>query len=156
AVPYLEKALELEYQQLPDVINLQAVRTDYGQLLAHYRTLAGAVVALKMPTASDLLARVIRAADRWRALDPDGTAACTAAAKVLNALGETDLAWDYLTTPIGQHPNQAAPWLSMAQTLRDEGALLLADRAYVEAFATEPTNAQILWDRVINLQQAGR
>jgi len=34
--------------------------------------------------------------------------------------------------------------------------LELADRAYLSAFETEPTNAQILWDRAQNLRQAGK
>jgi tetratricopeptide (TPR) repeat protein len=156
AVPYLEKALDLDYQQLPDVVDLQKLRQDYGTLLGRYQTLAVATRALGVVQPSDFLARVLRAADRWRSLDPDGTAACQAAARVLKALGETDLAWDYLTTPIGQQPNQAAPWLKMADALREEGSLTLAERAYAQAFEAEPTNAQILWDRALLLQQTGR
>jgi tetratricopeptide (TPR) repeat protein len=155
AVPYLEQALELEYSELPELINLQAVRSDYGTLLAHYQTLAGAMATLHVAPQADFVAKVIRAADRWRSLDSDGTAACQAAARVLKLLGDGEQAWDYLTTPIGLHPNEAAPWSSMAQTLRTEGSFLLADRAYAQAFEAEPTNAQILWDRALNLHQAG-
>ncbi len=36
------------------------------------------------------------------------------------------------------------------------GELNLADRAYLSAYETEPTNAQILWDRAQNLRQAGK
>src|SRR5262249_33927595 len=32
----LERALDLEYRQLPEVIDLQALRQDYGELLSHY------------------------------------------------------------------------------------------------------------------------
>jgi ferric-dicitrate binding protein FerR (iron transport regulator)/tetratricopeptide (TPR) repeat protein len=153
---YLEKALDLEYHDLPAVINLQTVRTDYGALLAHYQSLALAMATLEIEPPSDFVARVLRAADRWRSLDPDCTAACQMAARVFTALRQPEWAWEYLTTPIGLHPNQPAPWLAMAQTLRSEGTFLLADRAYAQAFDAEPTNAQILWDRAVNLQQAGQ
>ncbi len=35
----LERALEAEYQNLPDVINLETVRGEYGKLLSHYENL---------------------------------------------------------------------------------------------------------------------
>ncbi len=63
--------------------------------------------------------------------------------------------WDYLTTPIGLRPNEAEPWANLGRTLARQVNLLLADRAYAAAFETEPTNAQILWDRARNLAQAG-
>ena len=40
----MEKALDLEYQHLPEVVNLQALRADYGQLLTYYEQLAKALV----------------------------------------------------------------------------------------------------------------
>jgi cytochrome c-type biogenesis protein CcmH/NrfG len=61
-----------------------------------------------------------------------------------------------LTTLIALRPNEAAPWLELAQTLSRKGDLDLADRAYTAAFEAEPTNAQILWDRAQNLRQAGK
>jgi tetratricopeptide (TPR) repeat protein len=155
-IPYLEKALDVEYHDLPEIINLEAVRNDYAGLFAQYQGLAGAMNTLKVSPPADFVARVLRMADRWRSLDPAGTQACQAAARVLKTLGQNELAWDYLTTPIGLQPNQASPWLTMAQTLREEGSYLLADRAFVQAFAAEPTNAQILWERAMTLQQAGR
>jgi hypothetical protein len=152
----LERALELEYCDLPEVINLQAVRGDYEQVLEHYQSLAQALVTLRLPAPEGFRSRVVRAADRWRALDRDGSSACRLAARALQTLGERELAWDYLTTPVGQRPNEAGPWAELAQTLNRQGDLTLADRAYAAAFAAEPTNAQLLWDRAQNLGQAGR
>ena len=71
-------------------------------------------------------------------------------------MGAKKLAWDYLTTPLAGKPNEAAPWNSLAQTLRQQGEFDLADRAYATAYEIEPTNAQILWDRAQALQQTGR
>src|SRR5262249_35596217 len=152
----LEKALDLEYRHLPEAINLQAVRQDYGELLAGLQQLADSFSLVKTAPPRDFAARIVRAADRWRALDPDSNAACQAAAKILQTVGAEDLAWDYLTTPLGQRPNEAEPWLSLAQTLRNAGNFPLADRAYATAFEAEPTNAQILLDRATTLQQAGQ
>ncbi len=76
-------------------------------------------------------------------------------ARILKTLNDRDLSWDYLTTPIGQHPNESGPWLNLARTLSSSGDADLADRAFTAAFETEPTNAQILWERAQSLHQAG-
>jgi thioredoxin-like negative regulator of GroEL len=46
--------------------------------------------------------------------------------------------------------------VDLARTLQRQGDLERADRAFASAFAAEPTNAQLLWDRAQNLRQAGR
>ena len=60
-----------------------------------------------------------------------------------------------LTTPIALRPGSSEPWLGLAGTLRRQGELKQADEAFASAFAAEPTNAQILWDRAQNLRQSG-
>jgi tetratricopeptide (TPR) repeat protein len=152
----LERALDAEYRDLPEVINLEAVRRDYRRLLEHYQTLADSMVALKLTPPPDFLPKVVRVADRWRSLDREGVAACQPAADILQALGERDLGWDYLTTPIGLRPNEAGPWRELAQSLVRRGDFDLADRAYKAAFEAEPTDAQLLWDRGENLRRAGK
>jgi tetratricopeptide (TPR) repeat protein len=152
----LEKALDREFKNLPEVIDLQQVRKDYAKLLEHYQGLADAMVALKLKPPAGFLTKVVKTADRWRALDREATSACQTAAAILRRFNERDLAWDYLTTPIGLSPNEAGPWLDLAGTMSRTGELDLADRAYLSAFETEPTNAQILWDRAQNLRQAGK
>jgi Tfp pilus assembly protein PilF len=79
-------------------------------------------------------------------------------AKILRIVGakETEsLAWDYLTTPLAMKPNESDPWLGPATSATREGDLELADRCYDAAFAAEPTNAQILWDRAKLLERRG-
>ena len=151
-----ERAMELEYGAMGDVVNLQAVRQEYGAMLTRYHQLAQAIATLDNDPPADFLARVISVADRWRAMDPDDTAACQSAAKVLGALGQREAAWEYLTTPLATRPNEAAPWTALAGTLKQQGEFDLADRAYASAFEAERTNAQILWDRAQLLQQVGR
>jgi predicted Zn-dependent protease len=156
ALAALEQALEYEYQDLPAVIDLRAVRADYGKLLEHYQLLADAMVTLRVAAPADFKAKVVRAADRWRALDREAEPPCRLAGRILQTLGDRALSWDYLTTPVGLRPNEAAPWLDLARTLSRQGDLDLADRAYTAAFEAEPTDAQILWDRAQNLRQAGK
>jgi Tfp pilus assembly protein PilF len=152
----LEKALELEYHNLPERLRLDHVRHEYETLLGHYRDLANAMITLKVQPPPDFLARVVRTADRWRALDDNTSDACQMAASILRRFGDRDLAWDYLTTPVAARPNEAAPWTSMARDLARTGELALADRAFAAAFEAEPTNAQLLWDRAQNLRESGQ
>jgi tetratricopeptide (TPR) repeat protein len=152
----LERALDVQYQELPEVINLDDLRRDYGNLLEQYLHLADAMLTLKVAPPPEFVAKVVRTADRWRALDSDGERACQAAGRVLQTLGARDLGWDYLTTPVALRPNESGPWSGLAQELSRKGDLDLADRAFAAAFEAEPTNAQLLWDRAMNLRQAGK
>jgi tetratricopeptide (TPR) repeat protein len=157
SIECLERALALEYRDLPEIINLEEVRRDYGRLLDHYTSLARAVTAMKIDPPRDLLAKTVRAADCWRALDRDEAGRpCNEAAAILRSLGASELAWEYQTTPIASHPNESGPWLGLAQSLQREGDFALADRAYGAAFQAEPTNPQILWDRAQSLRQSGQ
>jgi cytochrome c-type biogenesis protein CcmH/NrfG len=113
------------------------------------------MVTLKVRPPEGFLVKAVRAADRWRALDRDASGACETVARILQRLGERDLGWDYLTTPVALSPNESGPWVQLAQTLNHKGELDLAERAYTAASESEPTNAQILWDRAQNLRQAG-
>lgn len=153
---YLERAMDLEYENLPQRYDVERVRKHYDELFASYHELAQIVAAPDAGAPLDLAGRAIEAADRWRSLDTDVTAACNNAARLLNELGQEDLAWDYLTTPLAMKPNEATAWLSLAETLRNDEEFELADRAYATAFEAEPTNAQILWDHAQMLERAGR
>ena len=79
----LERAVDLEFAQLPEVIDAEQVRREYGMLLEHYQKLAEALVALKQAPPADFIPRVVRTADRWRALDPDADGACRTTAEIL-------------------------------------------------------------------------
>jgi hypothetical protein len=152
----LEKALDLEYRDLPEVIDLQAVRADYKRLLESFQAQAEALAALHYSAPADFRDRVERVADRWRALDREGDEPCRLAARILHTLGDREEMWDYLTTPVGRRPNEAGPWADLARTLARQGDLVLADRAFAAAFEAEPTDAQVLWERAQNLAQAGQ
>ncbi|MBI3407439.1 MAG: FecR domain-containing protein [Planctomycetes bacterium] len=153
ALECLEKALEAEFRHRPEVIDLKVVRQEYGKLLGHYEKLAEAMLTLKLRPSQDFLTNVVRAADRWRALDSESAGACNTVASILQRLGDRELAWDYLTTPVAHQPSESGPWADIAQNLARKNVLDLADRAYQAAFEAEPTNAQLLWDRASLLRR---
>jgi ferric-dicitrate binding protein FerR (iron transport regulator) len=156
SIDYLERALDIEFRHPPATIDLQAVRSDYSAVLSHYQTEALALARRRELPSREFVAKVLRTADRWRALDSNNTFACEFAARILQSLGAPELAWDYLTTGIDLRPDEANPWLALAQSLSQDGEYSLADRAYAAAFEMESTNAQILWDRARNLNEAGK
>jgi tetratricopeptide (TPR) repeat protein len=156
AVAALEKALDHEYADLPDVIQLESWRHDYGRLLGHYKTLALRAEELHVPAPSDLAARVVRAADRWRAHDPEGQSASQQAGDILRRLGQRDLAWDYYTTPFAGQPERAGGVRDLAVTLGRAGAPDLAEYGFAVAVDVNPDEPRIVWDRAMNLREAGR
>jgi ferric-dicitrate binding protein FerR (iron transport regulator)/tetratricopeptide (TPR) repeat protein len=159
AIECLETALNMEFDKLPEVFDVQPIRNDYGRLLSHYEWLADASKSLNVTPPKDLVERVVRAADRWRHLDPEAADVPNRVAALLRKTSGDDarsLAWDYATTPLAVKPNESGPWVSLAAAARQEGDWPLADKCYAMAFAAEPTNAQLLWDRASYLQQQGQ
>ncbi len=155
ALRYRERLVDLEMAAMPEVVNLQRVRSTFGTLLGQYEQLARAMAALEEEVPLKLVAKVVRAVDRWRILDGDNPQACTTAARILDLVGAEELAWEYLTSPLARRSNEAAPWLDLAVQLRQRADYAKADLAYDNAFALEPTNAQILWDRAQLQLQTG-
>ncbi|HMC90622.1 MAG TPA: hypothetical protein VKI17_13790, partial [Gemmataceae bacterium] len=134
----------------------ETVRHDYALLFEQYQRLAESLQVLHEAPEPALLARIIRAADHWRSLDPDPATCSQAAAGIFATLGATELAWEYLTTPVAHQPHDSGTWLQQARTLRQRHEAALADRAYVRACAAEPTNAAILSERADFLLESGR
>jgi tetratricopeptide (TPR) repeat protein len=156
SVRCLEKALDLEYDELPEVVNLESIRADYRLILEHYQRIAEASASLEKAAPQAFLAKVIRTADRWRLIDPEASAPCKLAGKILQTVGKSDLAWDYWTTPIDLHPAESKPWVELGETLQAEGDLERADRAFALGFEAEATNPEILWKRAQNLAKLGQ
>jgi tetratricopeptide (TPR) repeat protein len=153
----LERALDLEYPHLPEVIDLERWREDHRQLLDYYRSLAEASATLKTTPPADLAVRTVRIADRWRAHDPEARAASETAAEVLQFLGVRRLAWDYLTTALTDvEAGNAQALRRLAGQLERTAAHDLADEAYRVAVTAEPDNPQVLWEQAHNLRQAGK
>jgi tetratricopeptide (TPR) repeat protein len=148
----LAQALELEYRSGAGEENGTALRTDYQNLLNHYAQAASVQTGSAKP---QLVKQVVRAVDRWRALDP-GAEACETAWPILCHLGDCDLAWDYLLTArtVEGSPSTAF-WTGLANLLQQAAELNLAERAFAQACQAEPANGDLLWRRANNLLQAG-
>jgi hypothetical protein len=156
AAIFLERTLDLEFNNLPPVIDLVSWRRDYGEVLAHCRGLARAAGSLGTRPPADLEARITRAAERWRLHDPESADACDAAADLITELGDADLGWDYLTTAAVQRSPERPPWRKIAESRHSIGDFATAERAYAAACAAEPADADIVWERARNLRQAGK
>jgi tetratricopeptide (TPR) repeat protein len=151
AASCLERALALEYRNLPAVIDLREWRGAYKYVLDDCRRLAASARSLGVKASPELVARVVRIADRWRSHDPEYFDACETAAAALSDLGEADLAWDYLTTAVAHRAREPETWHNLATARRVLGDPETAERAYAVACASDPQNARILWDRAQNL-----
>ncbi len=86
AIDRLELAIQLEFATRPTTINIETVRADYTALLAKYEELINAAATLETAPPEGLAERIIQAADQWRSLDDDDTAACQTAARLLAKL----------------------------------------------------------------------
>ncbi len=152
----LERALQMEFATRPATINIETVRKDYTELLAKYDELITAAATLEIAPPVELAASIIQAADQWRTLDDDDTAACQTAARLLAKLKKQDLAWDYLITPLAENSGESAPWIAMARNLSNETQADLADIAWTRAFEFETTNPEILFEHATMLHTAHR
>jgi hypothetical protein len=136
-------------------IRIPQLAEAYTDLLDRYGRLASAVAGLDAAAQADLAARVARIAERRRALEEDPTEVCRQAAEVLRRLGQSEAAWDYLTTPLALRPGEAEPWVNLADALKAEMDYDLADRAYAAAFDVEGSNPTHLWSRAQLAQERG-
>ncbi|HQX52677.1 MAG TPA: hypothetical protein PLR25_22340, partial [Planctomycetaceae bacterium] len=156
AAERLETAIQLEFATRPTTINIETVRHDYTELLAKYGELIDASATLEISPPEGLVSRIIQAADQWRTLDEDDTAACQVASRLLMKLNSKDLAMDYLVTPLAENSGESAPWTTLARSLASEKQIDLADMAWTQAFLFEATNPEILLEHAQMLQAAGR
>lgn len=150
-----DRSDKLVAQNKVDSPSLRALRNDYARLFDQYRAVTSIVRGLRIGLRRYFAACVILAADRWRQVDPDPTAACMAAARTLADLGALELAWEYVTTPMAAEPVDASSLMEMARTFRHENRIELADRVYALAFEVRPGDAEILWDRAQTLLAGG-
>ncbi|MFK7819915.1 MAG: hypothetical protein AB8G99_14430, partial [Planctomycetaceae bacterium] len=95
------------------------------------------------------------AADQWRTMEDEETRVCQLATRSLNKLGESDLACDYVTTPVGTQPGSKS-WRSLGSELGRQKSIDKAAMAYRRAFEFEQTNPEILWEHSNLLRTNGR
>jgi hypothetical protein len=154
SVACLEKALDLEGAGVPDLSQFQL---EHVRLLRYYLSLASTSRDLKSNVPGDLAARVIHAADRWRAADPGNAEPSDLAAAILADLDLSDLAWDYLTTQYAASGRTLSAWSTSED--RHNGLLqrpAIAERVLAVASEEFPEDLEILRDRAKNLKSLGR
>jgi len=149
----LDRAADLDYARLRQVVRMDALRDDYAEVLAAWRGAAGAIPPQKR---HDAARAVVRAADRWRRLDPGCPATCRLAAAALDALGQDGLAWDYATTTLAAVGSGVEHWLAAAAELADGGQRDLAERLYAAAEAAWPDDPRAPLERAKLLVARGR
>lgn len=155
-IRYLETALAIDYDALPESIDLDEARADHLHLLGVYESLIVAHEVMKHQPPEGLVAKIVRATDRLRALDPNPTTVCHKAADLLKRLNRPELAWDYLTTPMAEQPGEAMAWVEFGKALETFDKLNHAADAYYVAFTLEQSNPQFLLLRLQALHRMMR
>ncbi|MEQ9407352.1 MAG: VIT domain-containing protein [Fuerstiella sp.] len=156
ATQRLEQAILIDFENRPDIINVERLRADYQDLMTRFEQIIDAAATLEAELPRDLFARIIRAADQWRTLEDDVTTCCHTTARLLSKINRRDLAWSYLTTPLAGHSGESAPWRSLARHLSQQQQVDLASLAWERAFEFEQTNPEILLEHANMLRANGR
>ncbi len=152
----LEHALQLEFDRLPEQINVEQFRTHYN---AAFDLLAEAVADAQdteSPMPGDLAGRIRELGDRWRSIDPDATQPCFRTARLLSDMGLPFDAWDYWTSPLASVPNNSGAWSSLANELGSRQQIGRASMAWDEAFVWESTNPDYLLSHAKLLSENGQ
>jgi hypothetical protein len=150
----LEKAYELEFAALPKTVNLDQFRKDYDVLFTQLEQRCDQLADGSRNEKDSFSRTIQRAAQRWRKIDPDNTAACHRTAKMLGKLGQATAAWNYWTTPLAASPDQSATWTTFAVAMDGDHRFTVADNAWSTAFECEPTNPEILLHHARFLQKS--
>jgi len=159
AIADLERALELDAAQAgPDgAVDLAAFRARHARLIALHGRLAAALAGtdLAAPATLRAVARVLAAADRWRALDADHVALYAQVARTLLALGAPDEAWEYASTAIERRPAEGEAHVAIARVYAEAGHLRRAVALHAAAAALEPTDPTPLLESARLLERLG-
>ena len=155
AAECLDRALALEFDRLPEEIELYDIRAEYSNLLELLGEAVESGPRYDADVRNRLVSSIVGAADRWRSLDPQSVEACRLAGTALARLGAVDLAWDYVTSPLADDVEPAPEWSNLAATYHHKGQYDLAQRAYELAIQADPANADLLWLQARTLIEAG-
>ncbi|MEZ5299639.1 MAG: hypothetical protein R3F11_03060 [Verrucomicrobiales bacterium] len=109
--------------------------------------------------AAEIADRICAVADAWLAVDQSAPSwtpgdlpeAARLAASALAKLGDEDRSWQYDTFGIGAAAGEADRWAALGMRRSQSGDYARADRAFAEACALEPTNADYLLARANTL-----
>jgi tetratricopeptide (TPR) repeat protein len=166
AIDRLETAVRLDDVLRPDVVNSETGRANYRDVLGRDEQRISAAELFENAPLADLPARIVTAADQWRSLDDEDGEACRLAANLLTRLGASELAWNYLVTPLAENSGESGPWMELARAAvanQSEGScgtlpgrLESADKARTAAFRCEAINPEILLEHARLMKSHGR
>lgn len=148
----LDRALGLEFADLPKTVNVEVLRQQYNEHLTQLKTLVEKGDRAERATLTKL---TLAAAERWRSIDPDETQVCRLVGQVLTSLGKKREAWAYWTTPLSAASESSSAWKQFAELMQSENRTREADHAWQVAFTCEPTNPELLLAHAAMLREAG-
>ena len=152
----LEHALQLEFDLLPEQINVEQFRTHYNSAFDLLAEAVSQAQGDESPMPGDLAGRIRELGDRWRSIDPDATQPCFRTARLLSDMGLPFDAWDYWTSPLASVPNNSGAWSSLANELGSRQQIDRASMAWDEAFTWESTNPDYLLNHAKLLRENDR
>ncbi len=155
AAQCLDRALEIEFAQLPDEIDPSAIESDYAKLLTFFDWAAADGLRSDPQAQASEISQIVAAADRWRKLDPESQVVYCLAGRTLARCGALDLAWDYVVSPLAKE-GTSIDWMQEGDEYRKKGQPELAVRAYDLAAVADPANGELCWKRALALAEAGR
>ncbi|NQT87616.1 hypothetical protein HQ560_12675, partial [bacterium] len=157
AIDLEERALAIEHETLPEMINLQAFRQRYQWLWGRYQEKVNqAVQAKKMDEAALWVDRAARLWRRWFDVDGENRGLLTQMATLQLTAGNKDAAWLYLSSLIDAKPKDAGTFAHLAQWHLGRKEHAKAADYYAQAFTWDTANPQWLYQQGQALKTLGR
>jgi tetratricopeptide (TPR) repeat protein len=157
AIDYEERALVLEHEHLPELINLQAFRRRYQWLWGRYQEkVTQAVQAGDADEASTWIERAEAMWRRWFDVDPDNRSIVSQMATLQMTADRPEAAWLYLSTLIDAKPKDAGTFGHLAGWHLGRKERDKAETYYARAFECDTANPQWLYQRGKVLRDMGR
>jgi len=157
AIELEERALGIEHQHLPELVNLQAFRRRYQWLWRQYQSRIQAAANAKDEKAvADWLARAERAWTRWYEVDRENPSMVQQMATLQMTARREDAAWLYLSSLIDAKPRDAESYYSVGRWHLGRNERDRAQQWYARAYEWDTANPRWLFERAGILRDLGR
>ena len=157
AIELEERALAVEHEHLPQLVNLQAFRQRYNWLWQQYQSQIGEAAAAKDDaTVSLWLKRAEAAWLRWFEIDHSNPQMVQQMATLQMTAGREADAWLFLSTIIDQRPRDAESYHAIGQWHRGRNELDETQQWFARAYKWDTANPRWLMERAQVLDELGR
>ena len=157
AIELEERALEIEHEHLPKLINVQAFRQRYSWLWQQYQAKIQLAVNIKDEAEiQNWLARAEATWRRWYEVDRDNHQMVQQMATLQTLAGRDDKSWLYLSTVIDKRPRDAESYYAIGQWYHGQSQLHQTEQWYARAYKWDTSNPRWLFERAQTLVQLGR